>query len=68
MQQLRENDYQLRLAFCQQMITNMYNDDEFLSKLLMSDEAHFHLTDYVNKQNYSYWADTNPSKVDECNF
>jgi hypothetical protein len=26
----------------------------------MSDEAHFHLTGYVNKQNYRYWADSNP--------
>ena len=26
------------------MITNMNNNDEFLSKSWMSDEAHFHLT------------------------
>ena len=61
--QLRENDYQLRLAFCQQMITNINKDDDFLSELLMSDETHFHLTNYVNKQNYRYWADTNPNEV-----
>jgi len=64
-QQLKENDYQLRLEFCQQMITNINNDDEFLSKLWMSDEAHFHLTGYVNKQNYRYWTDTNPNEVHE---
>ena len=31
----------------------------------MSDEAHFHLTGYVNKQNYRYWADSNPKEVHE---
>ena len=25
----------------------------------MSDEAHFHLAGYVNKQNFRYWADSN---------
>lgn len=47
------------------MITNINNDDEFLSKLWMSDEAHFHLTGYVNKQSYCYWTDTNPNEVHE---
>ncbi|PSN41601.1 hypothetical protein C0J52_17604, partial [Blattella germanica] len=64
-QELKENDYQLRLGFCQEMITKINNDDEFLNKLWMSDEAHFHLTGYVNKQNYRYWADTNPNEVHE---
>lgn len=32
----------------------------------MSDEAHFHLTGYMNKQNYCYWADINPNQVHEC--
>ena len=34
------------------MISIINSDDEFLCKLWMSDEAHFHLTGYVNKQNY----------------
>lgn len=29
----------------------------------MSDEAHFHFTGYVNKQNYRYWTDTNLNEV-----
>ena len=26
----------------------------------MTDEAHFHLNGYVNKQNFRYWAPENP--------
>jgi len=60
-----ENDHQLRLEFCQQVTTNINEDNKFLDKLWMSDEAHFHLTGYVNKQNYRYWADSNPIEVHE---
>jgi len=64
-QELKENDHQLRLEFCQQITTNINEDNEFLDKLWMSDEAYFHLTGYVNKQNYRYWADSNPKEVNE---
>ena len=40
-------------------------DNEFLDKLWISDEAHFHLTGYANKQSYRYWADSNPIEVHE---
>ena len=29
----------------------------------MTDEAHFHLSGYVNKQNYHYWAFENPQEL-----
>lgn len=45
------------------MITYINNNNEFLSKLWMSDETHFHLTGYINKQNYRHWVDTNPNEV-----
>jgi hypothetical protein len=32
------------------------NDAAAISAVLMTDEAHFHLPGYVNKQNYRYWA------------
>lgn len=38
------------LEFSQQMIANINNGDEFLTKLCMSDEAQFPLTCYANKQ------------------
>jgi hypothetical protein len=33
----------------------------------MTDEAHFHLSGYVNKQNYRYWAAENRRGIlDHC--
>jgi hypothetical protein len=29
-------------------------------------DAHFHLSGCVNKQNFRYWADTNPQQLHEC--
>jgi len=31
--------------------------------LMMSDEAHFHLDGYVNKQNCRFWAAENPREL-----
>ena len=31
--------------------------------ILMSDKAHFHLLGTVNKQNFHYWADSNPQQL-----
>jgi hypothetical protein len=28
--------------------------------ILMTDVAHFHLSGYVNEQNFRYWAEENP--------
>lgn len=60
-QQLKPHDYANRQRFSQEMIDLM--DDEKI--LVMSDEAHFHLDGYVNKQNFRYWSDTNPQELHE---
>lgn len=31
----------------------------------MSNEAHFHLSGFVNKQNFRYWSDSNPKTLHE---
>ena len=49
MQELKEEAHQLRLEFCQQITTNLMEDNEFVDKLWMSVEAHFHLIGYVNR-------------------
>ena len=33
---------------------------DFSSKIIMSDEAHFHLGGYVNEHNYRFWGTENP--------
>lgn len=49
-QQLKPNDYANRQAFAETMIALM--TDNII--VMMSDEAHFHLDGYVNKQNFHY--------------
>jgi len=41
----------------------MLNDDGVIISLIMTDEAHFQLSGYVNKQNYHYWAPENPQQL-----
>lgn len=62
-QQLNEQDFPQRLQFCRQMLT-IFEENENLI-FLMSDEAHFHLNGFVNKQNCRYWAERNPHQLHE---
>jgi len=36
-----------------------------VNKIIMSDEAHFQLTGYVNKQNYRVWRSDRPDTLEE---
>ena len=45
-----------------EQLLEMLNDDGVISTFLMTDEAHLHLSGYVNKQNYRYWALENPQE------
>jgi hypothetical protein len=38
---------------------------DLVNNLLMSDEAHFHLSGFVNKQNFRYWSGENPQRFHE---
>lgn len=52
-QQLTKKNYVQCREFCERMktiLTNAY------AVIMMSDEAHFHLDGYVNKQNHWYWV------------
>ena len=39
-----------------EQLLEMLNDDSVINTPLMTDKAHFHLSGYVNKQNYRYWT------------
>jgi hypothetical protein len=45
---------------CQAILKNVPVND-----VLSSDEAHFHLSGCVNKQNFRYWAEKNPQQLHE---
>ena len=45
-----------RYEFGQEISKWIENNPELLDVLLFSDEAHFHLSGHVNKQNMRFWA------------
>ena len=60
-QLLFERSMGRRLTFCK-TITGMFEDRELYEKLIIfTDEAHFYLNGYVNKQNYRFWGSENPN-------
>ena len=55
-QLLSERSIGQRVKFCQ-TITEMFEDRELHEKfIIFTDEAHFYLNGYVNKQNYRFWG------------
>ena len=58
-QNLNDRDVPNRRISSEQLL-EMLNDDGVIITLLMTNEAHFLLSGYDNKQNYRYWAPENP--------
>jgi hypothetical protein len=63
--QLLDIDRQSRVTYAQAILNLAHAEDDFSSKFTMSDEAHFHLCGYVNKQNYRFWGTENPQITHE---
>lgn len=61
-QKLLEEDHVQRSQFAQNML-DLYENNENLI-LLMSDEVHFHLNGFVNKQ-FRYWCSNNTEILNE---
>jgi hypothetical protein len=62
---LKEQDKASHVNFYRQFLETVNNDEGVLDVLIVSDEAHFHLSGYINKQNFRYWSDKNPMQLHE---
>lgn len=64
-QELNARQKENRLQCCQNILNAIQINPHLPNQLLMSDEANFYLSGFVNKQNYRYWSDRNPREVHE---
>ena len=60
-QELNQDDF----ANCQNLCENLLEQIAPEAAFFSSDEAHFHLCGAVNKQNFRYWAESNPQIIQE---
>lgn len=64
-QSLQPLDLQQRITYAVRFQEIARNNINFIHKIIMGDEAHFHLNGYVNKQNMRFWGAENPRIVHE---
>ncbi|GFV07472.1 hypothetical protein TNCV_1738271 [Trichonephila clavipes] len=57
---IHQNDYQARRRFVEWAQNEIAVVPDFDKRILFSDEAHFWLNGYVNKQNCRIWSEANP--------
>lgn len=62
-QELTEQDFQHRMAFCGWFIEQEEENRAFATTIFTSDEASFYLAGTVCTQNTRYWSDVNPHIV-----
>ncbi|GFU59906.1 uncharacterized protein TNCV_4726641 [Trichonephila clavipes] len=57
---IHQNDHQARRRFVEWAQNKIAVVPDFHKQILFSDEAHFRLNGYANKQNCRIWSETNP--------
>ncbi|VVC43070.1 Hypothetical protein CINCED_3A003523 [Cinara cedri] len=63
---LKAGDYGKRGQFVEWFHNMQVDDVDFASKIIFSDEAHFHTNGFVNKQNCRLWGTENPQQIKQC--
>ncbi|PSN52441.1 hypothetical protein C0J52_16239, partial [Blattella germanica] len=64
-QALHLGDNQQRIRFCDALLVRLTEDEDLVNNLWMNEEAHFHLSGFVNRQNFRYWSEANPRVLHE---
>jgi len=62
-QELKINDHRQRRVFADWVLEQLEVNLNFAKQIIFSDEAHFWMNGYVNKQNCRIWNDTNPREI-----
>ncbi|GFY08963.1 putative DD41D transposase [Trichonephila clavipes] len=65
---IHQNDHQARRRFIEWAQNEIAVVPDFHKRILFSDEAHFWLNGYVNKQNCRIWSEANPQVYVETPF
>ena len=63
LQELKQNDLPQRRIFVEWALGKLAEDPLFNRKIVFSDEAHFWLNGYVNKQNCRFWSEDQPEEL-----
>ena len=63
MQELKPNDLLQRRIFGARALGKLAEDPLFYRKIVFSDEVHFWLNGYVNKQNCRFWSEDQPEEL-----
>ena len=67
-QELKSQDHRMRREFADWALQMLANDPNFGQKIIFTDEAHFWLNGYVNKQNCRFWDAHNPQMFEEASM
>ena len=66
-QKIDQSDYEKRFQFVR-LVIEIFQKEVNMCFLLMTDEAHFHLNGFINKQNFRYWRVENPRIANEKDY
>ena len=64
-QELHPTDYQKRSDSANRFL-QLAENENFVKNLIMTNEAHFHLNAFANKENCRFLASGNPKEIHEC--